>query len=139
MRLDLVQKGSTHLTLNESFLVENFQLRSVPIGDEEFHSLMKSLMKEWPNIRTLEVEWIGSSSVDNFRCRIWSLEELKKLWNLPHANYVNITKVSTGPGRYSKSEATYQPDCVSSSSVKRTEDFFENMNQFPVLLDILDI
>ena len=121
MRLDLVQKGSTHLTLDKSFLVDNFQLRSVPIGDEEFHSLMKNFMKEWPNIQRLEVDWIGSTSMDNLRYGIRSLEILKKLWNIPCANYVNISKISASPGRFSKREVTYRPDPagVSTSSVYR--------------------
>ena len=143
MRLDLVQKGSTHLTLNESFLVENFQLRSVPIGDEEFHSLMKNFMKEWPNIQRLEVDWIGSTSMDNLRYGIRSLEILKKLWNIPCANYVNISKISTSPGRFSKKEVTYQPDPagVSTSSIDRRYGIFQNIDQFPwnSFLDTLDI
>ena len=143
MRLDLVQKGSTHLTLDESFLVENFQLRSVPIGDEEFHSLMKNLMKEWPNIQRLEVEWIGSSSIKNLRIGIRSLEILKKLWNMPNANYVNISKISTSPGRFSKREVTYQPNPagVSTSSVDRRYDYSQSINDIPwnFFLDTLDI
>ena len=143
MRLDLVQKGSTHLTLDESFLVENFQLRSVPIGDEEFHSLMKNLMKEWPNIQRLEVEWIGSTSMEDLNFRIRSLEILKKLWNMPNANYINISKISTSPGRFSKIEITYQPDPagVSTSTIDRRSGSFQSIDQFPWIsfLDTLDI
>ena len=138
-----MQKGSTHLTLDESFLVENFQLRSVPIGDEEFHSLMKNLMKEWPNIQRLEVEWIGSSSIKNLRIGIRSLEILKKLWNMPNANYVNISKISTSPGRFSKREVTYQPNPagVPTSSVDRRYDYSQSINDIPwnFFLDTLDI
>ena len=129
-----MQKGSTHLTLNESFLVENFQLRSVPIGDEEFHSLMKNFMKEWPNIQRLEVDWIGSTSMKNLRIGIRSLEILKKLWNMPYANYVSITKIITAsPGRLSKREVTYRPDPkgVSTSFVDRKSNYFQSINQIP--------
>jgi len=143
VNFDLVQKGSTHLTLDKSFLVDNFQLRSVPIGDEEFHSLMKNFMKEWPNIQRLEVEWIGSTSMKNLRIGIRSLEILKKLWNIPYANYVNISKISASPGRVSKRELTYQPDPagVSTSSIDRRYGNFQNIDQFPwnSFLDTLDI
>ena len=138
-----MRKGSTHLTLDESFLVEKFQLQSVPIKNEEFHSLMKNFMKEWPNIQRLEVEWIGSSSIKNLRIGIRSLEILKKLWNMPNANYVNISKISTSPGRFSKREVTYQPDPagVSTSSVDRRYDYSQSINDIPwnFFLDTLDI
>ena len=138
-----MRKGSTHLTLDESFLVENFQLQSVPIKDEEFHSLMKNLMKEWPNIQRLEVDWIGSTSMDNLRFGIRSLEILKKLWNIPCANYVNISKISASPGRFSKREVTYRPDPagVSTSSVDRRYDYSQSINDIPwnFFLDTLDI
>merc|ERR1711902_471153 len=119
---------------DESFLVENFQLQSVPIEDEEFHSLMKKLVKEWQNIQSLEVEWIGSTSINDLSFRIRSLEILKKLWNMPCANYVNITKIITAsPGRLSKREVTYRPDPkgVSTSFVDRTSNYFQSINQIP--------
>ena len=109
-----MQKGSTHLTLHEPFLVKNFQRQSVTIEDEEFHLLMKNFMKKWPNIQSLEVEWIGSTPMKDLSCKIRSLKMLRKLWNIPRASYVNVIKISTSSGRFSKKEVTYYPNTISS-------------------------
>ena len=49
------------------------------------------------------------------------------------ANYVNISKISASPGRFSKREVTYQPDPagVSTSSVYRRSRYLESINQIP--------